>query len=232
MDLGVGEANFFYAGKRNIRDGMGYGANPTDFLGEKKEVDYSKREEERRVERKGNYLVGGDVFFKNTTLTAIFAPRDESWQDEQDRTLIKANYFAEPINTDMSLHLFNGDIPGIGCNISNTPSDNLVLHTEFAYREGSDTKKDISVVTTGPPQVYEVKNLNDQDSHYFDFVLGGSYTFGDGTNLIAEYIYNGDGYNSSEWDEFTGYVKYNHDAYKNNLYGDFQKEPCRQPIIW
>jgi hypothetical protein len=223
LDVGAGEGNFFYLGKRNIRDGVAYGANPTDFLGEQKAVDFTKREEERRVERKGNYLVGGDVFLKNITLTAIFAPRDEDWQDEQDRTLLKANYFAEVINTDMSLHLFNGDIPGIGANVSSTVGDNLVLHTEFAFREGSDTKKDISVVSTGPPRMYLVKDLNDQDSVYLNLVVGGSYTFGDGTNLIAEYFYNGDGYNSSEWDEFTDMVKYNYDAYKSGMFGGLPK---------
>jgi hypothetical protein len=226
FDIGIGEGNFLYLGKRNIRDGVAYGANPTDFLGEKKFVDFSKREEERRVERKGNYLAGGELFFKNATLAAVFAPRDESWQNEQDRTLLKANYFAEAINTDMSLHLFNGDIPGIGANVSSTVSDNLVLHTEFAFREGSDTKKDIELVSAGgggAPRMYAVRDLNDQDEVYCNLVAGGSYTFGDGTNIIVEYIYNGDGYNSSEWDQFTDFLKYNNDAYKNNLFGGLPK---------
>lgn len=223
LDMAVGEGFFLYVGKRNMRDVVAYGANPTDFLGENKEVDYTKREEERRVERKGNYLIGGETFLKNITLSATYAPEIDRWQDEKDRILLRGNLFAESINTDMSLHLYFADIPGIGFDISSTLSDNLVLYAESAFRKGSERKKEIRILNPGSadvPRTYEIIDLDNDDKVYPHIVVGGSYTFGDGTNLVCEYIYNGDGYSGNEWDEVAEFIKYNNDAYRNNVFRD------------
>ena len=133
---------------------------------------------------------------------------------------MKGNLFAESINTDMSFHIFYGDIPGIGFNISSTISDNLILHTESAFRRGSE-KVEVTVLSAGSnvaPRIFEITELDDDHKVYPHIVIGGSYTFGDGTNIIGEYIYNGDGLNSSEWDEFAEFIKYNHDAYRNDFF--------------
>ncbi len=222
LDVEFEEGYFVYVGKRNMRDVVAYGANPTDFLGENKKVDFTKREEERRVERKGNYLIGGEAFLRNITLSATYAPKLNNWQKEKDRVLLKGNYFAEDINTDMTLHLFYGDVPGVGFDISSTVSDNLVLHTENAVRWGSE-KYEISAVngvSPGAPDIlkYEITKLDNDSKAYPHIVVGGSYTFGDGSNLICEYIHNGSGYNNSEWEEFTDYVKSNHNAFRDNFF--------------
>jgi len=230
LDLNLYKGYFLYGGKRNIRDVVAYGANPTDFLGEDKKVDYTKREEERRVERKGNYLVGGDAFFTNTRISAIFAP-ELDWdevnfvQKEDDRFLLRANYFAEKINTDMSLHFFEGEIPGIGFDVSSTLSDKLILYTEGAFRWGSH-KYEINVTSEGDastPRTYEVIDPDDDDDVYANIVVGGSYTFDNGTTLILEYIYNGDGYDSDEWDDIVDFIEYNNDAYLSGFFPDLAK---------
>lgn len=222
LDVDLGGGYFLYVGKRNIRDVIAYGTNPTDFLGENKKIDFTKREEERRIERKGNYLIGVDAFLKNIFLSAIYAPKIDDWQEEKDRVLLRGTYFAESINTDMSLHLFNGDIPGIGFDMSSTVSDNLVLHTESAFRWGSE-KQEIAVVngvSDSAPRIFkfELRDIDDSHKVYPYIVVGGSYTFTDGTNLICEYIYNGDGYSNSEWDDLTDFIKSNNDAYRSNFF--------------
>ena len=209
---------FFYVGKKNVKDGVALGSNPTDFLGEGKEVDFTKKEEDRRLEREGNYLVGMDAFYKDITWTAIFAPRINDWQEEKDRILLKASYLLEPLNTDMSLHYFNGDIPGIGFNISHTANDDLVLYTETAFRKGSN-KKIVRLTSEGSPNTYSIEGMDDSEI-FAHVATGGQYTFKNGTNIICEYIYNGDGYNQKNWDAFEGFVTYNNDQFKKGLFLD------------
>jgi len=219
LDVRLAKELFLFAGKRNFVEGVTYGAYPTDFLGQFKKLDYSLREEERRVQRAGNYLVGGDLFFKNITLSAIYAPHIKGTQDEKDRVLVKGKLLVESINTDMALHVFYGDIPGVGLDVSSTVSDNLVLYTGSALRQGSQ-KVNITVTSNGDntsPRTFKFTPPDDYKV-YPQIVVGGNYTFKDGTNLIGEYIFNGDGYSNREWSQFKDFVKYNNESYRNNFF--------------
>jgi len=62
------------------------------------------------VEREGNYLIGGEAYFNNVTVSANYAPEINDFQDDDSRFLIRGNLFAQSINTDMSLHYFHGEI--------------------------------------------------------------------------------------------------------------------------
>jgi hypothetical protein len=221
LDAHFGKSLFLYAGKRNFVEGVAFGLHPTDFLGQFKKVDLALREEERRVQREGNWLVGGDTFFKNITFSAIYAPHLGTFQDEQNRVLLKGRALFEPINTDVALYLYYGDIPGLGMDVSSTVSKNLVLFTESALRRGSQrwTITQTSMATDTAPAMFKF-NPPDKDKVYAQAVVGGSYTFGDGTNLILEYIYNGDGYSGSGWNQFTDYARYYNGAYNSNYFRD------------
>jgi len=159
-----------------------------------------------------------DAFYNDITWTAIFAPKVEHLQDEDNRILLKASYFIEALNTDMSLHYFYGDVPGVGFNISNTASDNLILYTEAAFRKGSD-KKLVRLVSEGNPNIYSIENMDDTQI-FAHIAAGGNYTFKNGTNVICEYIYNGDGYNQKQWDAFKNFVAYNNEQFKEGLFLD------------
>ncbi len=209
---------FFYVGKKNVRDGVALGVNPTDFLGENKAVDFTKREEDRRLEREGNYLLGLDAFYKDITWTVVWAPMIKDWQKQKDRILLKVSYFLEPLNTDMSLHYFNGDVPGVGLNVSHTANDNLVVYTESAFRKGSD-QKTVKLLNRGGPNDYAVDDRDASDI-FSHIALGGHYTFNSGVNIICEYIYNGSGYNQKEWDEFEGFVTYSYEQFQKGLFLD------------
>jgi len=222
LDIGLKENFFLYIGKKNVRDGVGLSTNPTDFLGEEKEVDMTKREEERRMEREGNYLIGMDTYLKDVTLTAIFAPYIDELQEEGNRILIKTTFLIDSLNTDISLHYFNGSIPGTGFNISITIGEPLVLYTETAFRWGSD-KKIVKLIREGTPNIYEIDDTDDSDRIYPHILVGGHYTFKNGTNIILEYLYNGDGYNSREWDELKRFIKYSYEKYKEGFLKEFMK---------
>ena len=221
LDARFGKSLFLYAGKRNFVEGVAFGLHPTEFLGQFKKVDLALREEERRVQREGNWLVGGDTFFKNITFSAIYAPHLGDFQEEQNRVLLKGRALFESINTDVALYLYYGDIPGLGLDVSSTVSKNLVLFTESALRRGSQrwAITQTSMATDTAPAMYEF-GVPDKDKVYAQAVVGGSYTFGDGTNLILEYIYNGDGYSGSGWNQFTDYARYWNGAYNANYFRD------------
>ncbi len=217
-DTKIKDQFFFYFGKRNIKDGVALGANPTDFLGEGKAVDFTIREEERRLEREGNYLLGVDAFYKDITWTAIYAPHMQELQEEGDRTLLKMSYLIEPLNTDLSVHFFNSSIPGAGFNLSHTASENLVLYSETAFRKASN-KKIVRLISEASPNTYSIEDM-DESEIFSHLAMGGHYTFKNGTNLIYEYIYNADGYNQKNWDAFEGFVAYNNDQFKKGLFLD------------
>ena len=219
LDARFEKTLFLYAGKRNFVEGVAYGYHPTDFLGQFKKVDFALREEERRVQREGNWLVGGDTFFKNITFSAIYAPHLGTFQDEQNRVLLKARMLAESINTDMALYLYYGDIPGLGLDVSSTVSNNFVLYTESALRRGSQ-RWTITQTSMGSDTALTTYKFTppDKDKVYAQVVVGGNYTFKDGTTLIGEYVYNGDGYSGSGWNEFTDYAKYNNGAYNSDFF--------------
>ena len=224
LDAHFWKSLFLYAGKRNFVEGVAFGFHPTDFLGQFKKVDFALREEERRVQREGNWLVGGDTFFKNITFSAIYAPHLGTFQDEQNRVLLKGRALVESINTDVALYLYYGDIPGLGLDVSSTVSKNLVLFTESALRRGSQrwTITQNSMATATAPATYKFTGP-DKDKVYAQVVVGGSYTFGDGTNLILEYIYNGDGYSGSGWNQLTDFGRYYNGAYNSNYFRDLAK---------
>ncbi|NLW36178.1 MAG: hypothetical protein GXY80_11985 [Syntrophorhabdus aromaticivorans] len=200
---------FAYTGKRNIREGVAYGANPVDFLGEKKKVDWTLREEERRVEREGNYLAGLDLFFRNATLTAIFAPHLSGNQQEEDRLLLKAAFLLERIKTDATLLYYYGDKPGAGLAVSTTAGHSLVLYTESALRWNEGRGK-IRMISAGTPRTYALVDPGDDSGTYLNLVVGGQYTFDNKVNIIGEYIYNGEGYDACDWRNYIDFVKYAH----------------------
>lgn len=222
LDMEFGKGFFIYVGKKNVRHGVGLGSNPTDFLGEGKEVDRTKREEERRLEREGNYLIGIDTFYENITLSTIFAPSISGLHQKRDRFLLKADISVESINTDMSLHYFNASIPGIGFNISSTISNELVLYTETAFRWGSD-RKAVKLIQENIPDIYEISDCDDNHRVFPHVVIGGHYTFEDKTNIICEYIYNGSGYNDKEWDNLMEFIKYSYNGYKSGFFRELME---------
>lgn len=226
LDISLRDNTFLYLGKRNIRDGVAIGFNPTDFLGEDKEVDFIKREEERRIERRGNYLVGIDTFLKNITLSFLYSPRINGLQEQRNRYLFKSNFFLESYDTDISLHLYDATTPGIGFNVSTTIGRALVMYTETAFRRGSprDTVKVSERDTKNiMPDKFKIVNRTDFNNIYPHIVAGGHYTFKDGTNIICEYYYNGDGFNGKEASRFRNFVKESNDNFKQNYFKEIMR---------
>ncbi len=220
LETNIRDRLFLFAGQRNIRDGVAYGANPVDFLGEKKKVDWTLREEERRVEREGNDVIGFDLFFRNATVSTVYAPRISGNQSEEDRLLVKSSFLLPRAKTDISLIYYHADKSGAGLTASTTAGRSLVLYLESALRWGEGKEK-VTLVSDGTPRQYQTTSADDDGGHYLNVVIGGHYTFENKVNIIAEYIHNGEGYKGGEWRNYINYVKYAYDnrqrGYATNL---------------
>lgn len=254
IDLNYYNKIKFYVGKKNIFNGICYGANPTDFFGEGKDTDIikkfdaseeiicitsdccsfvleedniTKRIDEKQLEREGDFLTGVDIYYKDIIFTAIYAPELNDIQEKNNRTLLKAYYKIVPINTDLSLNYFNGNIPGIGSNISKTVNDNLILYTETSLRWGSDIKI-VKLVKEGTPNIFDIYDPDDSKKVYPNIAAGGSYKFKHNVSIICEYIYKSDRYSNEEWNALINFIKYSYANFKNNLFQDMMKSNLLQ----
>lgn len=210
------QKSFLFFGKRNIRDGVGLSFSPTDFLGELKNLEKSKKEEERRIEREGDDIIGGDFLWENSTLSFIYSPKSDTSQNSA-RALIKLSKFIPTMNSDASIQYFNSKVSGLGANFSTSIKDNIVIYVESAYRWGHSTHSKISLVQDGRPRLYSVEPEENNVS-FFDILLGGHYTFKNNANLIAEYYYHGGGYSQNEWEKIINFIHYSNNQYKLGLF--------------
>ncbi len=216
---------FLFFGKKNIREGVGFGFNPTDFFGEKKTVDRSRREEDRRVEREGDYVVGMDAFFDKFSVSAGVCPRIDVGQSDT-RVFAKATVLLDEINTDLSLHYLGSSLSGVGYNLSSTFGDSLVVYSETAYRYGISSKKVVALIQDGTPRQYKIRE--EGHTQFVDTVLGGQFTCSDRSNVILEYHYHGGGYDDAQWRSLTDYSQYSHDLYLKNTAPELMKSYLQQ----
>jgi hypothetical protein len=222
-DISAYQNLFLYLGKKNVWNGVGLSYNPTDFFGEGKPIDRTLTEEERRTEREGDCLAGTDILFNGGMLSLIFAPSIKEVQAQNNRFLLKSDFLLEDIKTDISLLYFNSSISGLGMDVSTTVNDKCVLYTDSAIRWGGTRRKAIKLVQDGSPRIYEITTPDDSQRPYLCSLLGGQYTFDNNVNVIVEYIYNGDGYNNTEWDNVINFIQYGAEEYKLGVAPELMK---------
>jgi len=209
VDIRFRDTSFLTIGKQNLQEGVGLSYNPTDFLAQEKEMDYSKREEERKKEREGDYLIRLEKITEGLTLSLLLAPRIDNLQKEGTRGIIKL--YSLVGNTDIAVSYLNGKLPKSGINLSSVIGSNIEFHTEAGLNKGSNRKFLRKKKEVGPPNSgvygYEIYDPEEDDKVFTKALVGGHYTFCNKTNLIVEYFFNEDGYSQSEWDDFIGLVK-------------------------
>ncbi len=217
LDIKIGETSFLTFGKENLQEGVGLSFNPTDFLSEGKDVDYSQREEERKQDREGDYLVRFETIGEKITFSCLVAPKIGNLQEEDSRQLLRLYFLIG--DADVALSYFYGEYPKLGVNLSGIIGNNIELHTEIALSKGSEREFLKKKKEVGPPNSgvyeYEAYNPPDKKDIFVRSIIGGHYTSANKTNLIVEYFFNEDGYSNSEWDEFIEMVKDANAKFKN-----------------
>ncbi len=222
LDFNLFKRAFVTVGVKNYQEGVGLAFNPTDFLAEKKKQEFTKREEERRADREGNLVAGIDLFLKNVTVGAIVAPRVNVIQEEKARAVLKVSTLFEAAKLDASVSYFVADRSGVGLNLSQTAGDRLELHAEVAGRWGSprtQVRKIQEAIDTLRPALFEVRDLPDRDRVFTELVVGGSYTFSDGTNAIGEYYFVQDGYSGRQWDRVLELIEFSRSRFLDGAFG-------------
>ncbi|MBU0701902.1 hypothetical protein KKE26_11545 [bacterium] len=209
MDIKIRDTSFLTIGRENLQEGVGLIYNPTNFLSEGKAVDYSQREEERKKNREGNYLLRFESIKEKQTFSFLIAPKIGNLQEEYPRQQLRL--YSLMGDTDASLSYFHGKQEKLGLNLSGVVGNNIELHTEIALGKGSDRRFLRKKSEIGPPDsgIYEYETYDplDKEKTFLRALMGGHYTWTNKTNLIIEYFFNQDGYSQSEWNEFIEMVK-------------------------
>jgi hypothetical protein len=216
-------------GKQNLITGVGLSYNPSDFFGEKKDVDTNLKKEEQRYYREGDYIIRCELFKDNMSFSVSFAPKIYSVQDLPNRIETEVSLMFG--NTDLSCSFFYSDTQKVGLNISKTIGEKVELHCETGYYTYVE-KKLLKIKTElGQPNSnvyeYEIEQSYNQGVRN---VIGGHYTTSNKTNFIIEYFYNQTGYTKEEWEKFVKIIEsnkeyflsppvgFNQELFKYNLY--------------
>lgn len=212
VDIKIRDTNFLTIGKENLQEGVGLSYNPTNFLTEGKDVDYSQREEERKNNREGNYLLRFESIREKVAFSLLVAPKIGNLQKEPLRQQVRL--YSLLGDTDVALTYFHAEQERLGFNLSSVAGNNIELHTEIGLTKGSKReflrkKRELCPPNSGISGIYEyeVYNPPDEKKSFVRAIIGGHYTWTNKTNLIIEYFFNQDGYSQSEWDEFIEMVK-------------------------
>ncbi|MFH1450128.1 MAG: hypothetical protein ABIG09_06970 [bacterium] len=230
IDLKLFKTSFLTIGKENLQEGVGLSYNPSDFLADLKEMDYTKREEERKIEREGNYLVRFEEISQKITFSYLLAPKINHLQKEETRALIKLYSLIGDVDLSLS-YLHVKKWPKLGINLSGVIGNKIEFHAEVGLSKGSKRKLLREERQVGPG-VYEYGTYDDPEDDKMIFtkaLIGEHYTFANKTNVIIEYFFNQDGYSEAEWTNFidlatVAYTKFKQppaelpaDIFKENL---------------
>jgi len=211
INFNLGKGLFLSVGKENLIEGVGFSYYPSDFFSEKKEIDFTLKEEEQSSDREGNYIVRSELLLENVTLTAIIAPEIDNLQEENTRAEFKFSTLV--YDTDLSISYFHSNYGRTGFNISKAVGQKFEVHSGAGLRFGSDRKylrkkSEVGVPGSGIFE-YEIYEPKEEGEVFLRALIGGHYTCENKTNYIVEYFYNQDGYDENEWEEFIEIVRDN-----------------------
>ncbi|MFQ5520502.1 MAG: hypothetical protein ACE5FK_03820 [Candidatus Methylomirabilia bacterium] len=226
LDASLFQRAFLTLGVKNYSEGFGLAFNPTDFLAEDTEQDFSKREEDRKADREGNIVAGLDIFFRNVTLSATVAPHLPGIQNDETRAVLKASMLFEAAHLDTSVLYFYADRPGLGLNLSKSLGEQLGLHAEVAGRWGStrqQVRKTLEAIGNMHLARFEIHDPPDRHNIFTELVVGGNYTFGDGTNIVGEYYFVQDGYAKREWERVLELIEFSGSRFLAGVFEDLMR---------
>ena len=190
-------------GKRNVREGVGYGFTPVDFLRTPTSLTGADPDPARQREfRPGNYLVKLQSDVGPVTVSALYSPHltlvDTEGSNAIEQVLLK---MYTPIHGhDVSLYLYRGERWKGGAAWATVIGQATELHAEASVQRGSDVVVPVVFGSAALP-LFAFQRRR-EDEYVVRLLVGGQYTFTNGLNVIGEYFYNGDGYTSAEFRRF------------------------------
>jgi hypothetical protein len=211
---------FIDFGRINVRNGVAYAFNPTDFFRTQSVVDETSQDPSvRRENRLGTLMLRGQYFLGGSTLTAIYAPRlyheplalttVPSWSDPQLRRTNADNRVELSASVDFGHDLspqgvlfHSGDRWAYGVNMARGFGNQTTAYVEWsATRRGSLVTEAMRYgVRTGtfgdsaPPIPTDSTERLDHD-----LAAGVSYTTRSNVNFIVEYDLHQAGLSRTDW---------------------------------
>jgi hypothetical protein len=184
-----------------LRNGPGYGYNPTDFFRDGSlRVLTSADPFALRQNRIGTVMLRGQQIWDGGSLSIAYSPKlasrpsADGWSldlgstNNRDRMLATlGTKFSETMNTQLFLYKEDGLSATVGANMTALLSDAVTAHLEWTRgREPSTFTRAFAL-----PSNVETRNR---------FVGGATYTTLGKTSITAEYQYNGFGLSQTGWD--------------------------------
>lgn len=187
-------------GRINLREGPGYGYNPTDYF-----RDYALRTITTvnpfslREQRLGSVMLRGQHLWGGRSVSAVFSPKLESTRSDEgfsldlgstnarDRGLVSAeNRWSEAVSTQLTVYKEAGSSPRVGASLTALLSDAAVAHAEWSYSEEPDL-------------LSRALGLAADERRRNRGVAGLTYTTMSRLSVTAEYQYNGFALDRSGW---------------------------------
>ncbi len=199
VPLGAGETVLDF-GRINLRNGPGYGYNPTDFFRDGSlRVLTSADPFALRQNRIGTVMVRGQRIWDGGSFSLAYSPKlatrpsADGWSldlgstNNRDRVLASLGVkLSENMNTQLFLYKEDGLSSAVGANMTALLSDAATAHLEWTRGR----EPDLFSRSFGVPINAETRNR---------FVGGVTYTTLSKTSITAEYQYNGFGLSKSSW---------------------------------
>ncbi len=187
-------------GRINLRNGPGYGYNPTDFFRDGSlRVIATADPFALRQNRMGSVVLRAQRMWSGGSFSAAYSPKledrpsAEGWNldlgstNNRDRALFTlGTQISQNVNSQVLLYSQDAVTPTLGANMTALLSDAAVAHLEWTH--GSEVDLLSRVLGTQTNRVTRDR-----------FVGGVTYTTLGKTSITAEYQYNGFGLNQSGW---------------------------------
>jgi hypothetical protein len=252
---------FFDLGRVNVRSGVGFGFNPTDFFKTRAVVDeVSLDPRVLRENRLGTFLARGQYVFEGGAVTVLYSPKlqspspitlanapsfdpDFDRTNGEDRVLVKASVdLANDVSPEF-LVLHQDGRWTAGANITRGLSDSTTAYLEWAGEKRAGLIEDALSygVRTGSLPA-NVPNLfpGSLSTHFQnDLVAGLSYTTPFKLTLTGEYEYHQAGFSASDWRNWfrigtarPGSLLADGELWYIRLYAEAQQEPLAQQSLF
>lgn len=201
-------------GRINARYGVAYGYNPTDFFRSGALRSFTSIDPNSlRENRLGTGMLRGQILFKDSSITAIYAPRlahmpsdrpfsaDFGATNRRDRWMISGSkQFLENFNPQLMLFGGTGQSVQAGVNLSTLLNQATVGYVEWSGGPGRTLYADAI-------------GTNEAKSFRQRLATGVTHTNADKMSITAEFEYNGAGLGKKQWSELalaapTNYVRY------------------------
>jgi len=209
----VGQDGFLIAGYHPVNTDPSFTIQPLGLFGDS--ADYSTFMD-RTFERESAPMLRFEQYFGDTLVTATYS--ENRRHDLNSEQIVTSAAFSFG-NTDAQvLYRYDEELSGgVGAAFSTVIGDGLQLHGSAFVQRGSARLYHQDAIS-GTFQFRREddspigRHRLDDDDLVTRAVIGGHYTFANGHNFLAEFIYDGEGMSDAEWDRYIDIVEFHRTA--------------------